>query len=84
MSTLILEKPKTSAALYALEQKWLAENREKFAGQWVGLLGDKLLSHGADSKTVYAEARKKAAELSEALPLVVLLEKEPDLPFGGW
>ena len=84
MSTLTSEKSKTASALYALERKWLVENREKYAGQWVALIGDKLLSHGSDAKAVYAEARKKAAEFGEALPLVVLLEREPDLPFGGW
>jgi hypothetical protein len=84
MSTLVSDKSKTSAQLYALEQKWLTENREKYAGQWVALVGDNLLSHGEDARAVYAEAREKAAEFGDALPLVVLMEKEPDLPFGGW
>ncbi len=84
MSTLISDKSKTPDALYALEQKWLTENREKYAGQWVALVGDNLLSHGTDAKAVYQEAHQKAAEFGDALPLVVLMEKEPDLPFGGW
>lgn len=84
MSTLIADKSRTSAALYALEQKWLAENREKYTGQWVALVGNHLLSHGPDAKAVYTQARQKTAELGETLPLVVLIEKEPDLPFGGW
>ena len=82
MSTLISEKSKTSS--YALERKWLAENREKYAGQWVALIGDNLLSHGSNAKAVYAEARSKAAEFGETIPLIVLLEREPNLPFGGW
>jgi hypothetical protein len=84
MSTLISDRSKTSVQLYALEQKWMTENREKYAGQWVALVGDCLLSHGMDAKAVYEEARAKAAEFGDALPLVVLMEKEPDLPFGGW
>ena len=84
MSTLTSEKSKSSAALYALERKWLVENREKYAGQWVALIGDTLLSHGADAKEVYREAGRKAAEFGETIPLVVLLDKEPGLPFGGW
>ena len=84
MSLLISEKLKTSSSFYALERKWLAENREMYAGQWVALIGDNLLSHGSNAKMVYAEARKKAAEFGEVLPLVVLIEREPGLPFGGW
>ncbi len=84
MSTLISDESKTSPSLYALERKWLVKNREKYAGQWVALIGDRLLSHGPDAKAVYAEARKKAVESDEAIPLVVLLAREPNLPFGGW
>lgn len=62
------------------EQKWLEKNREKFAGEWVALAGDKLLSHGTDGRKVYAEAKKKGVKV----PFVVHLETNLEKPFGGW
>ncbi|MDQ3256681.1 MAG: DUF5678 domain-containing protein [Acidobacteriota bacterium] len=71
--------------LHAREQRWLVEHQAEYAGQWVALLGDSLLTHGTDARQVYAEARRKIAATDDAaVPLVVLIEAEPDLPFGGW
>jgi predicted exporter len=63
-----------------LEREWLNENRAAFAGQWVALDGDELLSHGTDGRQVYVEAKAKGVKV----PFVVHLEAEDELPFGGW
>lgn len=62
------------------EQKWLAEHGNEFSGQWVALDGDRLLSHGNNARDVYAEAKKSGINR----PLVVQVEKDNELPFGGW
>ena len=41
----------------ALEQRWLAEHREEYLGEWVALQGDRLIAHGHDSREVYRAAR---------------------------
>lgn len=43
------------------EQEWLRQHSEQFAGQWVALDGDLLLSHGADAFAVRDEARSKGS-----------------------
>jgi hypothetical protein len=62
------------------EQQWLAEHSEEFAGQWVALDGNRLLSHGNNAHEVYEEARRSGVKR----PLVVQVEKVGDRPFGGW
>jgi hypothetical protein len=62
------------------EQKWLIEHGKEFAGQWVALDGDRLLSHGNNAQVVYAEAKKSGINR----PLVIQVEIENELPFGGW
>ena len=62
------------------ELRWLAEHRDEFAGQWVALDGDRLLSHGTNAQEVYEAARKSGVEL----PLMVQVESSDEPPFGGW
>ncbi len=62
------------------EQEWIGKNRTEYAGQWVALDGDRLLSCGADGRKVYAEAKAKGVKI----PFVVHLEPLDELPFGGW
>ncbi len=62
------------------EQEWLRQHSEEFAGQWVALDGDSLLSHGCDAFAVRDEARSKGVER----PLMVHIPEEPNLPSAGW
>jgi predicted DNA-binding antitoxin AbrB/MazE fold protein len=62
------------------EQKWLAAHQLEYAGQWVALEGDVLLSHGPDALAVREEARRKGVDL----PLMVHIPKEPNQPSAGW
>jgi hypothetical protein len=61
------------------EREWLRKHRAEYAGQWIALDGDKLLSHGFDGRKVYDEAEQKCD-----VPFVVHLEAEDKPPFGGW
>lgn len=59
---------------------WLTEHRDKYAGQWVALDGDRLLGHGYNLKEVIDAAEK--AGVKDAL----LIDVEPSnqLPYMGW
>ena len=62
-------------------QAWLAANRAIYLGQWVCLDGDKLVSHGADAKQVYAEAKAQGL----ATPFMEQVQAEETGPYwGGW
>lgn len=65
---------------YRAEQLWLERYRAEFAGEWVALEGGRLLSHGADARTVY----EAAVNLGVAAPLLMKIEPADELPFGGW
>ena len=60
--------------------QWLKQNREKYAGQYVALIGKKLVGKG---KTLH-EAREKAKEKGFHNPFVTYVYSEKDIPFGGW
>ena len=62
------------------EQEWLSRHSEEYAGQWVALEGDLLLSHGSDAFAVRDEARAKGVER----PLMVHIQDEPNMPSVGW
>lgn len=51
------------------EQQWLEAHRQEYAGQWVALQGDQLISHGQHAKDVHAAAQ--AAGHADALLLLV-------------
>jgi phage repressor protein C with HTH and peptisase S24 domain len=60
--------------------EWLKENREKYAGKYIALSGDKLVGEG---KT-FREARRQAQEKGFQNPFVTYVYSETDVPFGGW
>lgn len=62
------------------EQQWLLQHSQEYAGQWVALSRDCLLSHGTDGRLVLSEARRAGV----AVPFVVRVEEHDELPFGGW
>lgn len=59
------------------ERLWLREHSDEYAGQWVALKGQQLISHGKDHLAVYREA--KAAGHPDAL--LELVEPSDALPF---
>jgi len=62
------------------EFRWIAEHRQEYAGQWVALHGDRLLSHSTDAREVFATARQSGIEA----PFFAHIEPMDALPFGGW
>jgi predicted DNA-binding antitoxin AbrB/MazE fold protein len=62
------------------EREWLASNGPRYAGQWVVIEGDKLVSHGGNAEAVLQQARAEGIQH----PLLVQIPKETPLPFGGW
>lgn len=62
------------------EQRWLKEHSQEYAGEWVALDGDHLICHGTNAREVYEGARKSGVKR----PLVIEVEKDNSLPFGGW
>ena len=74
------EELKIELELFKQSEEWLKENREKYLKQWVCLEGDKLISHGADGREVYREAKKVGIKA----PFIHYVEKEPEAFWGGW
>ena len=71
------EKPDT----YRIrEMEWLSKHRHEYAGQYVALDGDRLVSHGPDGREVYWEARAAGVKV----PFMAHIEPADALPFGGW
>ncbi len=62
------------------EMRWLSEHRNEFVGQWVVIEGDQLISSGTNAQEVYQEARR----LGVAVPFLIQVQPEDQLPFGGW
>jgi len=61
--------------------RWLHENREKYAGQWVALDGERLIASGPTAKEVYSKAKAEGVEI----PFVELVtDPEPVPSTGGW
>src|ERR1051325_7815000 len=44
------------------ELRWIEEHRAEYAGQWVAVRGDRLLSSGPDGREVYKAARAAGDE----------------------
>lgn len=62
------------------ELRWIEEHRAEYAGQWVAVRGDRLLSSGTDGRQVYEAARAAGDER----PFVTRVESADELPFAGW
>lgn len=62
------------------ELRWIEEHRAEYAGQWVAVRGDRLLSSGPDGREVYEAARAAGDER----PFVTRVEPADELPFAGW
>jgi hypothetical protein len=70
----------SAAIRHSQYRKWLQEHGEEYAGQWVALDGDRLVSSGKNNREALAEARRQGVRI----PFVVYVEPTDALPFGGW
>jgi len=62
------------------EMRWLREHEAQFAGQWLALEGERLLSHGTDARKVYEEGRALAVNV----PFMAYAESPDEAWMGGW
>ena len=62
------------------ELEWIRRHQAEYPGKWVALEGDQLVAIGNGAR----EVREAALAKGFALPLLVHVPDEPDLPFGGW
>lgn len=75
-----LNKPNVSDEERQKQIEWLKRNREKYAGKYVALSGDKLVGEG---KTL-REANERAKNKGYQNIFLTLVYSENDVPFGGW
>lgn len=73
-------QPSDRSVNLSRELRWVEEHRAEYAGQWVAVRGDNLLSSGADGREVYEAARAAGDER----PFVTRVEPIGGLPFAGW
>jgi hypothetical protein len=59
--------------------QWLSENKLLYQGQWVALIGDRLVAARPSARELYAAIRT-----TEGIPLVVKVEPAEERPFAGW
>lgn len=59
---------------------WLKTHREEYAGQYVALVGDKLVGHGRTMREANDQARKNGVKD----PFLVHLTSESEVLFAGW
>ncbi len=64
----------------APEQRWIAEHRDQYIGQWVALDGERLIVHGQDARTVFEAAREAGINV----PFIVRVEPYDEPSMGGW
>lgn len=66
---------------FHLAMKWIDEHRAEYLGQWVALVGDRLISDGLDARQVHLAAKAAGIEI----PFVVRVERKEEGPFlAGW
>jgi len=75
----VLEDIVNGAERERTEFRWLALNRERYAGRWVALYGDQLLAVGDSAQEVYAAITNR-----RQTPLVTRVEPEDEVYFAGW
>ncbi|MDX1969364.1 MAG: DUF5678 domain-containing protein [Planctomycetaceae bacterium] len=60
--------------------EWLQAHSREYAGQWIALDGDRLVSHGPRSEDVFAAARFEGVQM----PYVTFIEPDDALPTMGF
>ena len=73
-------RPSARVVDLSRELRWIEEHRSEYAGQWVAVRGDRLLSSGPDGKEVYEAARAAG----DKRPFVTRIEPADELPLAGW
>jgi Family of unknown function (DUF5678) len=68
------------AASGVREQEWLRSHWREYAGRWVALDGNRLVSEAAGAR----EALEKARAAGVRSPFLVHVTAPSELPFGGW
>ncbi|MGI8467974.1 MAG: DUF5678 domain-containing protein [Pyrinomonadaceae bacterium] len=63
-----------------LRMKWLKENREKYAGQYVALNGNRLVGVGRNIREAHEQARQNGINK----PFLVRVSGENEILSGGW
>jgi hypothetical protein len=64
----------------ARRMAWLKAHREEYAGQYVGLDGDRLVGSGATIRQAHDQAISHGVEH----PFLTHISSASDAPFGGW
>lgn len=59
---------------------WLKTHREQYAGQYVALMGDRLVGHGWTIREAHDQAKANGV----ANPFLVRLTSESEILFAGW
>ena len=62
------------------ELDWLRKHRHEYGGQYVALVGDKIVANGLEPRAVLHSARNAGY----SSPLIVRIEAPDELSFGGW
>ena len=62
------------------ESAWMSEHHGEYAGQWVLLDGDRLITHGDDPLCFKPIVRAEGIET----PFIVRIPKETGPSMGGW
>jgi Family of unknown function (DUF5678) len=62
------------------EYEWLRLHRGEYPGQYVAVLGDRLVAHAE----TLGELHRLVRESGVKRPLFVRVESPDELPFGGW
>jgi hypothetical protein len=62
------------------EYDWLILHRDEYPGQYVALLGDRLVAHAE----TLGELHRLVRDSGVKRPLFVRVESPDELPFGGW
>lgn len=62
------------------EHEWLEQHQHEYIGEWVVLVGDRLIGHGADPLPFVEQARAEGARS----PFMKFIRDESEPFMGGW
>ncbi|MBL8189106.1 MAG: hypothetical protein JNK38_13935 [Acidobacteria bacterium] len=62
------------------EYEWIHQHQDEYAGQYVALVGDRLVAHAATLRELHELVR--TANVSR--PFFARIEAKDELAFGGW